>query len=58
MDAQVVDCLEFSYCCSHGLAGEAFAHSAGLITAFLVIDSSSGIVAALPADGNGGVVAA
>jgi hypothetical protein len=52
MDAQIVDSLEFSYCCSHRLAGEALAHSAGFVTAFLIVDSSSGVVAALPADGD------
>ena len=57
MHTQVGDGLEFAGLGAHGLGGEAFAHAAGLLAALGGVDAASAVVATLPADGDGGVVA-
>lgn len=57
MYSQVSDRLELAGRSGHRFRGEAFAHSTSLISAFIVVDSSGGVVAAFPADGDRGVIA-
>jgi len=54
---QVGDGIEFALIDGHCLSGEAFAHALGLNYALAVVDPAGAVVAALPADGDGGVVA-
>lgn len=55
--SQIFYVIQFSCAGEHWLSCESFAHSLGLFPAFGVVDSTDGIVAAFPADGDGGVVA-
>lgn len=57
MHSEVIDGLQFSLLDGHGFGGEAFAHPLCLDSAVIAVDSASAVIAALPADGNGGVVA-
>ena len=57
VDSQVGDGLEFALLNRHGFSGESLAHALSLHSALLVVDPAGAVVAALPADGDGGVVA-
>jgi hypothetical protein len=56
VDSEIVDGLELALLDGHGLGGEAFAHALGLDPAVVGVDPAGAVVAALPADGDGGVV--
>ena len=57
MNSQVSDGLELALLNRHRFRGESLAHALGLRPALLVADPAGAVVAALPADGDGGVVA-
>lgn len=54
---QVSHCFKLALLHRHGLGGEAFAHTLGFYSALFRVDSTSAVIASLPADGDGGVVA-
>ena len=57
MHAEVLQGVELSHLGCHGLAGEPSAHLSGFGATMGIIGPTGGVVAALPADGDGGVVA-
>lgn len=57
VNPEVGDRFKFSLLDSHHLRGETLAHPACLLPAGVGVDSSSTIVAPLPADRDGGVIA-
>lgn len=57
VDSKIGDGLELSLFYGHSLSGEALAHTLGLYSALFGVDAASCVVAALPADGDGGIVA-
>ena len=57
MYSEVLYRVEFSNLSGHGLTGESSTHFSCLFSAFGVIGSARGVVAALPTDCDGGVVA-
>jgi hypothetical protein len=57
VDSEISDWLELSLLHGHSLSGEAFAHTLGLYPALFGVDAASSVVAALPANSDGGIVA-
>lgn len=57
MDPQILHGLQFPELSGHGLSRKSFAHLLGLGASLAVVDPTSGVITALPADGHGGVVA-
>jgi hypothetical protein len=55
--SQVSHRFKFSLLHRHRFSGESLAHTLGLHSALLGVDAPSSVVAALPADGDGGIVA-
>ncbi len=57
VNPEVGDRFEFSLLDGHHLSGETLAHPAGLLPAGVGVDSARAVVAPLPADSDGGVIA-
>lgn len=56
--SQVSHSLELALLHGHGFSREALAHALGLDPALLRVDATCSVITALPADGDGGIVAA